>query len=100
MTRNLITPDSPQRPNARHWLWRFVRAVRRQLDKWPSRPGGSVGHQNTHGKWRVIYPDGMRSQRFFHDTARSYQRMFGGRVMHVEDEAPSCPNSDSAKDSR
>lgn len=35
------------------------------------------------GRFRVVYPDGSRSQRMSWDTASEYCRMFGGHVVHI-----------------
>lgn len=37
--------------------------------------------QMMHGWWRVLYPDGKLSQRFYWATARNYRAIFGGKVV-------------------
>jgi hypothetical protein len=69
------------------WQQRIVRAFVRQLDKIPGSNGGLIGNQNRTGKWRVVYPDGQRSQRFYYDTAKAYAKMFDGKVTHARYES-------------
>lgn len=35
-------------------------------------------------RWRVIYPDGKRSERMDKSTAKEYASMFGGKVIKDE----------------
>ena len=73
--------DNAERPAS--WQQRMVRAFVRQLDKMPVSNGGLIGNQDRTGKWRVVYPDGQRSQRFYYDTAKAYAGMFDGKVIHA-----------------
>lgn len=57
-------------------------SIRRWLDKWP-RHGELLYFHQARGRWRVIYPDGKRSQRFDYKTANDYRDIFGGEVIHV-----------------
>jgi hypothetical protein len=44
----------------------------------------SVEWHSIHGKWRVIYPDGKRSQRFTKEVANDYRDIFGGQVVRAD----------------
>ena len=66
---------------------RMLHSVVRFFDKFPDYSGRLVSVQNEKGMWRVVYPDGLVSQRFGWKTANSYARMFKGKVKHVRYES-------------
>ena len=43
----------------------------------------SVDYNRLHGKFRVLYPDGERSQRMCWDVACGYAEIFGGSVVYA-----------------
>jgi hypothetical protein len=55
-------------------------------DKLRSGRGRSMDYNRVYGKFQVRYPDGLLSQRFCHDVAKSYQKIFGGTVISVREE--------------
>ena len=62
-----------------------LRDIRQWLDKYPQHRDGLLAHEHATGKWRVIYPDGGRSEPMLHGTATDYCQIFGGRVVHIDD---------------
>lgn len=41
----------------------------------------TLGWHRRNGEWRVLYPDGQRSQPFSRKVAEDYAEMFGGKVI-------------------
>ncbi len=41
----------------------------------------SLGWHHAYGRFRVLYPDGKLSQPFTYWVARSYCKIFGGKVV-------------------
>lgn len=41
----------------------------------------SLDSNRLYGKFRVVYPDGKRSQPFCWETAQTYASIFGGKVI-------------------
>ena len=57
-------------------------------DKLRSGRGRSMDYNRMYGKFRVVYPDGLVSQPFCYDVARSYRNIFKGKIISVRDDAP------------
>ena len=47
--------------------------------------GRSMDFNRQYGKFQVKYPDGLVSQRFCWDVAKTYRKLFGGVILHVRD---------------
>lgn len=41
----------------------------------------SIANHHAYGCYRVQYPDGLLSQPFHYETAKSYAKIFGGKVI-------------------
>jgi hypothetical protein len=50
----------------------------------PSGRNASVLWHDMNGEYRVIYPDGKKSQRFTREVAQDYRDIFGGTVVKAE----------------
>lgn len=46
----------------------------------PSGRGRSRDFNREHGKYCVIYPEGLKSEPMCHDVAKDYAKIFGGKV--------------------
>ena len=46
--------------------------------------GRSLDYNREHGRFQVVYPDGMKSQRFCWDVAKTYRSLFGGKIVKAE----------------
>ena len=62
----------------------IVKFVLRQLSKIPSGKDESRDYNRMHGKWYVLYPDGLRSGVMCLDVARDYRSIFGGEVKYKQ----------------
>jgi len=43
--------------------------------------------QSLRGRFRVLYPDGQRSQRMNFAHAKNYRELFGGRIIFFDERA-------------
>lgn len=58
-----------------NWAW---------CRKWRSGADRSRDFNRLYGEYRVIYPDGLRSEPMCFDVAENYRKIFGGQVVEKE----------------
>ena len=59
---------------------RFFEFILRQASKIRCGNGESRDYNRMYGRWRVIYPDGLKSERMCFDVAKGYRNIFGGTI--------------------
>lgn len=69
-----------QHPQAGGLMAALFVAIRIWIDK--QRTGWHLV-EATEGRFRVLYPDGKRSQRLHFKTAKTYAYLYGGEIIHV-----------------
>jgi hypothetical protein len=58
----------------------LIKFILRQASKLRCGDGESRDYNRMYGKWIVLYPDGLKSERMCFDVAKGYRNIFGGTI--------------------